>query len=67
MSLKSDHLELGLSIVSVLCLFLMVPWVGLQCVIVTVTGYTHSFCKIKSGMMLTLNFCLSVLVLMAVN
>ena len=27
--------------VSVLCLFLTVPWVGLQCVIVAFPGHTH--------------------------
>ena len=27
--------------VSVICFFLTVPWVGLQCVLVTVPGHTH--------------------------
>ena len=26
---------------SVLCFFLVVPWVGLQCVIVSFSGHTH--------------------------
>ena len=28
--------------INVLCLFLMVPWVGLQCVIIAFIGNTHS-------------------------
>ena len=31
--------------VSVLCLFLLVPWVGLQCVIVALSSHTHTFCN----------------------
>ena len=29
--------------VSVLCLFLMVSWVGLQCIIVALPGHTHFY------------------------
>ena len=29
--------------VGVLCLFLKVPWVGMQCAIVAFPGHTHSF------------------------
>ena len=29
--------------VSILCLFLTVPWVGMQCVIVVFPGHTHFF------------------------
>ena len=32
--------------VCVMCLFLMVPWVGLQSVIVTFPGHTHLFVSI---------------------
>ena len=36
------------SVVRIMCLFLMVPWVCLQCVIVLFPGHTHIFFR-KSG------------------
>ena len=38
-SIKTDHYD------SVLCLFLALPWVGLQCVIVVFTGHIYLLFK----------------------
>ena len=35
---KQQHQDV---VVSVMCLFLAVPWIGLLCVIVVFPGYTH--------------------------
>ena len=50
--------------VCVLCLFLMVPWVGLQCihVIVSFTGHTHFYFVMSSCHMAVGALCLFLMV-----
>ena len=46
--------------VGILCLFLTMPWVGLQCVIVAFPGHTH-FLGSKVVVLLLLIHCLVLL------